>query len=209
EAQDVLACHHYCLKCAWNTAQKLFRRALKLDPNSVDTHWMYAHLPSNAGRHADALAAIARARSLDPLSGLINAMEGQMLLHAGRTDDAIARLREAIELEPRSRVARLFAASAYIEKGLFDDAVAEAATARMPTPANTQALALEACANAKRGRRRDAARALAQLLQLSKERYVSPYHVAIACNGLSESSEAIAWLERGFAEHDPKMVFLN
>ncbi len=209
EAQAVLAFHIYWFEWDWTTAEEHFRRALELDPNSVDTQWMYAHLPSNAGRHADALAAIGRARSLDPLSGLINAMEGQMLLHAGRTDDAIARLRDAIELEPRSRVAHPFAASAYIEKGLLDDAVAEAAAARELTPANTQALALEACANAKRGRRRDAVGALAQLLQLSKERYVSPYHVAIACNGLGEPSEAIAWLERGFEEHDPKMVFLN
>ena len=149
-----------------------------------------------------------RGRSIR-LSGLIHAMDGQVLLHAGRTDDAIARLREAIELEPRSRVAHLFAASAYLEKGLFDDAVAEACAARALTPANTQALALEACANAKRGQRGDAAGALAQLLQLSRERYVSPYHVAIACNGLNHSSAAIAWLERGPQGRDPKMVFLN
>jgi serine/threonine-protein kinase len=209
EAHAVLAFHVYWFEWAWSIAEGHFHRALELDPNSVDTQWMYAHLPSNAGRHAEALAALARARSLDPLSGLIHAMEGQMLLHAGRTDEAIARLRDAIELEPRSRVAHLFAASAYIEKGLFDDAVAEAAAARVLTPANTQALALEAYANARRGRRRDAVGALAQLRQLSKERYVSPYHVAIACNGLSESSEAIAWLERGFEGRDPKMVFLN
>jgi hypothetical protein len=33
--------------------------------------------------------------------------------------------------------------------------------------------------------------------------------VAIACNGLNDRAEAIAWLERGFEERDPKMVFLN
>jgi len=208
EAHAVLAFHVYWFEWAWNTAEKHFARALELDPNSADTHWMYAHLPSNAGRHAQALAAIARARALDPLSGLINAMEGQFLLHAGRTDEAIARLRDAIELEPRSRVAHLFAASAYIEQGSFDDAVAEAGAARALTPSNTQALALEAYANAGRGKHSEAEAALAELLELSKERYVSPYHVAIACNGLNEPAEAIARLERGFEEHDPMMVFL-
>jgi predicted Zn-dependent protease len=135
-------------------------------------------------------------------------MEGQFLLHAGRTDEAIARLRDAIELEPRSRVAHLFAASAYIEQGSFDDAVAEAGAARALTPSNTQARALEAYANAGRGKHSEAEAALAELLELSKERYVSPYHVAIACNGLNEPAEAIARLERGFEEHDPMMVFL-
>ena len=95
---------------------------------------MYAHLPSNAGQHAEALAVIARARTLDPLSGLINAMEGQILLHAGRTDEAIARLRDAIELEPRSRVAHLYAASALIEKGMFGEAAAEAGRKKMRIP---------------------------------------------------------------------------
>jgi serine/threonine-protein kinase len=209
EAHAVLAFHMYWFDWAWSAAEKHFSRAFALDANSVDAHWMYAHLPSNAGRHEEAVAAIARARSLDPLSGLINAMEGQILLHAGRTDEAIARLREAIELEPRSRVAHLFAASAYIQKGLFTDAVAEADAARVLTPANTQALALAACANAKRGQRREAKAILTELLQRSKQRYVSPYHVAIAWNGLNKPSEAMAWLERGFEERDPKMVFLN
>jgi tetratricopeptide (TPR) repeat protein len=119
------------------------------------------------------------------------------------------RLREAIELEPQSRVAHLFAARAYIEKSLFDAAVAEARAASVLTPANTQALALEACANARRGRRREAQAARARLVQLSRERYVSPYHIASACNGLNESSEAISWLERAFEMRDPMMVFLN
>jgi serine/threonine-protein kinase len=197
EAHAVLAFHMYWFDWAWSAAEKHFGRALALDPNSVDTRWIYAHLLSNAGRHQEALAMIARARSLDPLSGLINAMEGQILLHAGRTDEAIARLRDAIELEPRSRVAHLFAASAYIEKGLFADAVAEADAARALTPANTQALALAAYANARRGQGREATAALGELLQLSKQRYVSPYHVAIAWNGLNKPSDAIAWLERG------------
>ena len=47
------------------------------------------------------------------------------------------------------------------------------------------------------------------LLQLSRERYVSPYSLAIGCNGLNDTEGAIAWLERGFEAHDPKMVFLN
>jgi TolB-like protein/Tfp pilus assembly protein PilF len=209
EAHAVLAFNIYWFEWAWDVAERHFGRALELDPDSADTLWMYAHLPSNAGRHEQALSAITRARMLDPLSGLITAMEGQMLLHAGRTDDAIARLVDAIELDPRSRVAHLFAASAYIEKGRFDDALAEAEAARSLTPANTQALALEVYANAKCGRRREADKAFAQLLQLAKRRYVSPYHVGIACKDLREPSEVIGWLERGLAERDPKMVFLN
>ena len=209
EAHAVLAFHVYWFEWDWETAEKHFTHALKLDPNSADTHWMYAHLPSNAGRHDEALKAIAHARALDPLSGLINAIEGQFLLHAGRIDDAIVRLREAIELDPRSRVAHLVAARAYIGKGMFDAAVLEAGEAHTLTPSNTQARALEIVANVRRGEQREAKAGFKGLLQRSRERYVSPYNLAVACNGLDKTNEALAWLERGCESHDPRMVFLN
>ena len=147
---------------------------------------MYAHLPSNAGRHDEALKAIAHARALDPLSGLINAIEGQFLLHAGRTDDAIVRLREAIELDPRSRVAHLVAARAYIGKGMFDAAVLEAGEAHALTPSNTQARALEIVANARRGEHREAKAGFETLLQL----------VTRAIRLAVQPGDCVSWPER-------------
>jgi len=209
EAHAVLAFNIFWYEWAWGTAEKHFRRALELNPSSADAHWMYAHLRSNTGRHAEALSEIAHARELDPLSGLMNAMEGQFLLHAGRTDDALTRLQEALELDPNSRVAHLFAASACIEKGLFTQAVAEARASSALSPGSSQAVAFEAYANAKLGKRTEARAALDQVLQVSGERFVPPYHIAIIYNGLDETAEALTWLERGFAQRDPKMVFLK
>jgi TolB-like protein/Tfp pilus assembly protein PilF len=209
EAHAVLAFNIFWYEWAWGTAEKHFRRALELNPSSADAHWMYAHLRSNTGRHAEALSEIAHARELDPLSGLMNAMEGQFLLHAGRTDDALTRLQEALELDPNSRVAHLFAASACIEKGLFTQAVAEARASSALSPGSSQAVAFEAFANAKLGKRTEARAALDQVLQVSGERFVPPYHIAIIYNGLDETAEALTWLERGFAQRDPKMVFLK
>jgi serine/threonine-protein kinase len=193
----------------WGVAEKHFRRALELNPASADTRWMYAHLLSNTGRHKEALAEIAHARELDPLSGLINAMEGQFLLHAGQVDQAVARLREAIELDPSSRVAHKFAASANIEKDLFVDAIAETHAALALSPCDTHSMALEAWAEAKIGNKAEAQLMRDQLLQLSRDRHVPPYHIAILYNGLNEIVEALAWLDCGFEQHDPKMVFLK
>jgi tetratricopeptide (TPR) repeat protein len=194
---------------AWGAVEKHCQRALELDPNSADSHWVYAHLCSNVGRHKEALAKIARARELDPLSGLINAMEGQVLLHAGRTDEAIARLREAIELDSRSRVAHMLAASAYIEKGLFSEAVAEAGAAHALSPSATQHLAYEAYANAKLGKQAEARKTLENLLHLSRDRYVPPYNIALTYMGLDNLVEALTWLERAFEDRDPRMIFLK
>lgn len=62
---------------------------------------------------------------------------------------------------------------------------------------------------AKSGRRAEARTDLEGLLKLSKERYVSPYNIATSYHGLSERDEAFAWLERGYREREPRMVFLK
>jgi TolB-like protein/Tfp pilus assembly protein PilF len=209
EAHAVLAFSLFWYEWDWSATEKHFKRALELDPNSADTRWMYGQLRSSLGQHAEALAEIRRARELDPLSGFINTVEGQFLLHSGRIDDAINRLAEASELDPQSRVAHLFAAAAYIQKGLFTEAIEEAGISRALSPCNTHAFALEAYAKAKQGRVTQAREALRDLLQLSSERFVSQYNIALICNGLDEGAEALAWLERAFEERDPKMVFLK
>lgn len=50
---------------------------------------------------------------------------------------------------------------------------------------------------------------LEELLKLSTERYVPPYHVALIYNGWDDRDETLAWLERGYTQRDPKMVFLT
>lgn len=209
EAHAVLGFSIVWYEWAWNAAEKHFRRAIELNPNSADTLWMHAHLQSNQGRHHEALLEVRRAREIDPLSGLINAMEGQFLLHAGRTDEAIATVREAIELDPKSRVAHMFAASAYIQKGLFKEAIAEAVAARALAPNTSQHVAIESFANARLGRRAEAQHALETLLQLSKERYVPASNIALTYMGLDEHDAALTWLERGLEERDPRMAFLK
>jgi hypothetical protein len=43
---------------------------------------------------------------------------------------------------------------------------------------------------------------------LSATRYVPAYNIAMIYNGLDDRDQAIAWLERGIAERDPRMIFL-
>ena len=103
----------------------------------------------------------------------------------------------------------LFASSAYIEKEMYAEAIAEARRARKFSPVQTTAISFDGYALAKSGRRDEARVALDELLKLSTERFVPPYHIALIYNGLGEQDETIAWLERGFQQRDPKMAFLK
>jgi hypothetical protein len=70
-------------------------------------------------------------------------------------------------------------------------------------------MALEGLAHVKFGKTPEAQAILDQLLQIAGERHVPPYHIAIVYNGLGDPVEALNWLERGFEQRDPKMVFLK
>ena len=47
------------------------------------------------------------------------------------------------------------------------------------------------------------------MLLVAKERYVSPYNIAMVYNGLNERDQVISWLERGLEVRDPRMIFLR
>ncbi|HEX8370270.1 MAG TPA: winged helix-turn-helix domain-containing protein [Pyrinomonadaceae bacterium] len=193
----------------WAGAENQHKRALQLDPNSADTLQFYAHLLSNTGRHAEALAKIKRARELDPLNLRINALEGLFLLHAGQTDEAIARLQKTLELDSNFRLANMFAARAYIEKGMFAEAVAATRKARELSAESTEPIAFGAYALAKAGKITEAHAALDELLKLSTAKYVPPYNFALVYNALGESGKALDYLEKSFAEKDVRMTFLK
>jgi len=209
EAHAVLGFIIFWYDWNWNAAENQFKRALELNPNSADTHLAYAHLLSSTGRHAEALTEIKHSREIDPLNVRTNALEGQYLTHAGRTDEALAVLQKTFELEPNFWLAHLFASSAYIEKGMFAEAAAEARKARALSGVSTHPLAFLSYALAKLGKQAEARAVLEELLKLSKERYVSPYNIALVYNGLGERDETLAWLERAYEQRDARMTFLK
>ena len=193
----------------WKEAEKQYQRALELNPNDPDTHQFYANLFSVTGRHAEALAEAKRATELDPLNVRISAIEAQLLIYAGRPDEALSKLQKTFELDPHFFFAHMFAASAYIDKGMYPEAIAEARTARESSGFSTYPTAFLGYALAKSGRQAEARAVLADLLKTSSERYVHPYNVAMIYNGLGDRDETIAWLERGYQQREPRMVFLK
>ncbi|MCM3901056.1 MAG: protein kinase, partial [Pyrinomonadaceae bacterium] len=209
EAHAVLGFSIFWYDWDFNAAENQCKRALELNPNSSDAHWAYGHLLSNVGRHAEALAEIKRARELDPLSLIVNTTEAQILLYAGQTDNALAALQKTFELDSRLWLTHMVASSAYIEKGMFDEALAEARKARELNGLSSIPISLVGYALAKAGKQAEARAVLKELLSLANQRYVSAYSIAIIHGGLGERDEAFAWLERGFKERDPKMVFLK
>jgi tetratricopeptide (TPR) repeat protein len=217
EIDDTLAAAHaqlgfitFWYDWDWGGSEKMLKRALELDPDGADTRLFYAHLLSNTGRHAEALAEAKRARELDPINLRINALEAQFLIHAGRTDDALTRLQETLEMDSNYYLAHLYASSAYIEKGMYSEAISEARRAREISGArSTYSEAFLGYALAKSGKEAEARSVLDGLLKSSAEHNVSSYEIALIHNGLGHHDDALAWLERAYAQRSPAIVFLK
>jgi tetratricopeptide (TPR) repeat protein len=107
-------------------------------------------------------------------------------------------------------LAHLYASSAYIEKGMYSEVINEARRATEISGArSTHSEAFLGYALAKSGKEAEARSVLGGLLKSSAERYVSPYHIAFVYNGLGRHDEALAWLERAYAQRNTGMVFLK
>ena len=193
----------------WSATERQVKHALELNPNSGDAHLVYAALLTATARHAEAIPEAARARDLEPLNLRNNALEGLFLTEAGRVDEGITRLQKTLEMEPNFYLAHILLAGAYIDKGMYPEAVAKARRARELSPGLNNPLAFLGYALAKWEKQKEARAVLDELLRASKDRYVSPYSIAMVYNGLGERAETLKWLVEGFEKRDLRMTQLK
>lgn len=97
---------------------------------------------------------------------------------------------------------------AYRQKGLYEEAIAEfqKQVVLRGDPVDTAVLGH---AYAVAGKRGEAEKIIKELTDLSKDRYVSPYFIALIYVGLNEKDEAFEWLEKAFNDRSAGMIFLK
>lgn len=193
----------------WPGSEQEFRRAMELNPNDANILTGYSHLLTLKGKFNEALEKARRASELEPLNLRINALEGQALFFAEKYDESSSRLQKTIELERNFWLSHLFLCRFYIVKEMYDAAIAEAIMARDFSGGNSETIAHLIYALAKAGRTEEARANLNDFEKRASERFVPPYCLALAFNGLGETDQAIAALEKGIELRDPRMTFLN
>jgi serine/threonine-protein kinase len=188
----------------WVGAEKEFKRALELDPNSSDANFAYSvYLPA-VGRADEGLPYAKRAVELDS-----TIMPGQLAFAyflARQYDKAIELYRKGLEKKPDNSQAHIFLGEAYVAKGMPAEGVAEmqkgmALDATLAkTPERWDRYPMMADAYAAAGQRGEALKILDEQKRLAKQRYVSPYNFAIIYTGLGDKDRAFEWLARAIEE---------
>jgi DNA-binding winged helix-turn-helix (wHTH) protein/tetratricopeptide (TPR) repeat protein len=192
----------------WPGAEKGYQRAIELNPGYATAHQRYSLFLMSMGRTEESLTEINRALDLDPASPSINTSMGWRLYWARRYDQAIEQFRKTLEMEPNRIGAHTNLGEVYLQKGMYAEAVAELSKA-VEISSEDDARSRLGYAYAVSGQRSEAQRALAELQELSRRRYVNPIDFAILHTGLGEKDQAFAWLEKAYQERADKFAFLK
>lgn len=193
----------------WKGAEAGFRRAIDLNPSYATAYQRYSLYLSAMGRSQEGLEQIEKARQLDPLSMSIHFSIGWRFYMARRYDRAIEQLKTTLDMDPSYELPYLVLGQAYEQTGDMTHAISylrKGADLAHYSPLMTAALA-HAYAHA--GNEAAAEKLLEQLMTVSRKEYVSPYYLAVIDVGLGKNEEAVAWLEKAYADHSNGMVFLK
>ena len=189
----------------WQTSEKEFKRALELNPNYATGHQWYAEHLMWQGRFDEALRESERARQLDPLSLIIAADNGAILLYSRQYDRAIAQFTAVRDMDPTfPRSAMIF--SAYLQKGMFAEARGVVGKFTIGSPWQLSNLAY---VDARSGQQARAEHDLQKLLELNRRQPMDPIVIAAAYSGTGNIDQAIASLEKAYAQHSNGLTGLK
>ncbi|MFZ1700615.1 MAG: tetratricopeptide repeat protein [Pyrinomonadaceae bacterium] len=118
-----LAGNAFYWKGDWKEAERLYSRAIELDPGNSYAHHAYAEALCFRTRFDACFAEYERALAIDPLSPVINSDLGMSYFFSRQYDRAIAQLQKNIELNPSFVRNYKGLATIYEFKGEFESAI--------------------------------------------------------------------------------------
>jgi TolB-like protein len=148
----------YSRDAQWEQAERSFRRALELDPNSslLRSH-IILNLLLPLGRIEEAMEQVQAAEKADPLSPRVQSLFAHVLIGAGRFDEATE---HCVRL-PTCGPAKIMLARALLGRGRVEDAIKILKAA--PNRSSDVAMGVLGVAYARAGRREEAEKVAADL----------------------------------------------
>jgi eukaryotic-like serine/threonine-protein kinase len=214
ELDDTLAEAHISLgnvrfqsEFDWRGAEKEFRRAIQLNPNSAEAHFFYSDFLISMRRLEEARVELERTLELDPLNFGFQCFAGWHLLYRHRPDEAIEVLNKALRIEPNYSSARLALWGAYYQKRMYDEALAEARRFFAVLGDGEVAEALER--GFRKGGYPEAMIQTAETMVARTQRaHVPAFRIARLYAQAGEKDRALDWLEKAWQERENPLVHL-
>jgi len=181
----------------WSDAEDAFRTAIELNPRNSLIHTWYALLLKCIGNDDIAIQEIQEAFNLDPLSWIVYSNLSQIYISIHDYDKAIETLEEAsqlfVEYDASSYLGR-----AYLNKEMYEKAL------RIFKESNNKIWT--GITYAKMGQSSEATQILSEILEDSKTKYISPFHLSILYFSLGLNDEGFSSLQKGYEIQDLQMT---
>ena len=192
----------------WRGAEESFRRAIGLNPNSVNAHQFYSRLLTTLGRYDEGLAEIYKAQELDPRSADLNVPLSGILEKLGRFDESIKVLQSTLEMDKDSKFARRGIGNDYLLKGDYAKVI-ELGNELFPNQAETDfAWASMLTTAFYKTRQMNNATAMRNHLKKLAENDPKPlYFLALSDSELGRTDEAVAALQKCFELREERMIW--
>ncbi len=188
----------------FTAAETELKRAMELDPDSEVPYLRYTHFLGKMGRFDQAIANARRAREINPVSVGANSGLAMAFAEAGEYDLAIEQYKKALEIDPNFVPSLAGLAGAYAAKGMYVEAIAACnkAIAVDNSPQRRGQLTQLGTLYARSGHKDEARRVLNELKEQAKKQYIPSYNFAMLHEALGDKDQAMAWLEKAYAERD-------
>lgn len=195
EAQATLGFAIHAGNYDWATAERHLKRAIELNPgNGVAFVW-YSLVLFTEGRFSEGLEFAHRGVELDPLTPFNHHNIGWGLYYAGHYDEAAEQYQRVIQMFPDYSFGHLGLSKVNRKIGNTKDALEQVKLGNELMGHSLFSRLAEAETLAADGQIEIAKKKLADILELSSERYVSPYQIALVYCYLGDFENAMLQLE--------------
>jgi serine/threonine-protein kinase len=185
----------------WDEANRLYDRALKLQPGHARAHMYRAMALLCQGDIKAAEAGLRRATELDPLSASDCARMAYVYYVKGDYSSAAEQLQQALELDRDYPEARFYEGLLHFQQQHYDAVIACLSLSASPLD-----IGLLAAAYAREGSLPQAEECVERLHQLAARQYVTPLAEGFAAIGMEDFDLAFQLLEEAI---DHKTNFMN
>jgi len=199
-ARSAIAYVHMNLDWNLAAAEEVLKKGMERTPNDPTLKNVLAILRTYQNRVQEAAALRRDAIQLDPLNVILQGNLVADLTALGRYDDAEELARKALELQPSAAQLHYLIARINILRGRADAALEEA---QLEPGSNYR---LTGIALAQVARHDQAAADEALRLLIERHAADNPFRIALVCAYRKEADKVFEWLERAFAEHDPRVI---
>jgi len=192
----------------WAEAEKEYRRALELEPNSCEAHLSYGMFLAAQGSFPKATSETQIALQLDPVSAQTYDSSAFTYYLAGEFDHSIEQGHKALEMDPGYEDAHAILFYSYLQKGMYDQAVEEFVKSAAMWRYSPESVA-EFRTAYKTGGIRAFWNKQIELSESKRLPAIGNFDLASIYALLGQNTNALKYLEKAWAERDPKMGFIR